>query len=219
VSEQSFVQKLAAGPVQFLLDRGVQQSETARGLCTQLEGKILQVSTGIAALDAHVTVSGGQLQLLPGSAEHADATISGSPLQLSRMLAGDPQDVIRSGDVKISGATEIAEDFQTLLYLTRPDIEEEVSRVTGDVIAHEIGQGVQRFSDWASRAERTMSRSMGEYLSEEARAVVSGPELEAFCADVDQLAAAVDRSEAKLQLLRRNKASAQAHNPSQHDQY
>ena len=60
--------------------------------------------------------------------------------------------------------------------------------------------------DWLAGVERTLTRSMGEYLSEETRAVVTDSEIEHFCTAVDTLAADVDRLEAKFRLLRESLA-------------
>jgi ubiquinone biosynthesis protein UbiJ len=209
VAEQSIVQKLAAGPIQFMLDRGVRESESARGLCKRLEGRTLQVRTGIPAFDAYLRVDNNRLEWVAGDAGDADAVLEGTPLQLAKMVGSDPQSVIREGDVKISGSTEVADDFQALLDMVRPDLEEELSHFTGDVIAHEMGEGARALGQWLTRAERTLSRSMGEYLSEEARAVVTAAELEQFCAAVDVLASDVDRLEARLKLLQAANTSSE----------
>jgi ubiquinone biosynthesis protein UbiJ len=206
VAEQSFVQKLAAGPLQLVLDRGVQQSESARGLCRRLEGKTLQISTGVPAFDSFLVVENERLEIKSGQIEDPDAVLKGTPLNLARMSAGDPQALIREGDVKLSGDPDVAEDFQALLYLTRPDLEEELAQLTGDVVAHEVGKGVRMLGDWLAGAERTLTRSMGEYLSEETRAVVTDSEIDQFCAAVDTLATDVDRLEARFQLLRESLA-------------
>lgn len=206
MAEQSFVQKLAAGPLQLVLDRGVQQSESARGLCRRLEGKTLQISTGVPAFDSFLVVENERLEIKSGQIEDPDAVLKGTPLNLARMSAGDPQALIREGDVKLSGDPDVAEDFQALLYLTRPDLEEELAQLTGDVVAHEVGKGVRMLGDWLAGAERTLTRSMGEYLSEETRAVVTDSEIDQFCAAVDTLATDVDRLEARFQLLRESLA-------------
>lgn len=206
MAEQSFVQKLAAGPLQLVLDRGVQQSESARGLCRRLEGKTLQISTGVPAFDSFLVVENERLEIKSGQIEDPDAVLKGTPLNLARMSAGDPQALIREGDVKLSGDPDVAADFQALLYLTRPDLEEELAQLTGDVVAHEVGKGVRMLGDWLAGAERTLTRSMGEYLSEETRAVVTDSEIDQFCAAVDTLATDVDRLEARFQLLRESLA-------------
>ena len=189
-------------PAQQLLSHGVAQSETAAGLCYQLEGKCLQIRVAGRELLINCLINDGAVNLFTGEADSVDAQIAGSPVSLLRLSGEDPEAVIRSGAVSVSGDAEVAENFQSLLRMTRPDWEEELSKLTGDVVAHEVGRGASMLRNWAQRAERTLSRSLGEYLSEETRAVVTETELEEFCGEVDLIASAVERAEARLRLLR-----------------
>jgi ubiquinone biosynthesis protein UbiJ len=202
----SFIQGLAAtvanGPVRFMLDKGVAASTTAAGLCKLLEGKALQLDPGNEELAVYFAVADGHLSLHPGSAEHPDAVLAGTPLNLARLSLSDPAAVIRSGDVRVSGDTDVAEQFQYLLQLVRPDMEEELSKVTGDVIAHEVGRFARGLAGWASTVATSLGRSTGEYLSEETDALATATEIEEFCTQVDDLSAAVERLEARLHILR-----------------
>ena len=195
-------------PVQHLINRGVVHSESATAICKGLEGRTLCLSVDGTALKVIFEVANGRVDVTTGDIEDPDATISGLPFSLLRMVGDDPEAVIRSGTVKITGNPVIADEFRGLFHLTRPDWEEELSRYTGDVIAHELGLGTRRLRSWGRRAAQTLARSMGEYLSEESRLVVSDTELEEFCADVDQLSAAVDRAAAKLTILRAKREAA-----------
>ena len=189
-------------PANFWLARGVARSTTAQALCARLEGKVMQVAPGVTNLSGHFRVLGGVLELQPGVVDEPDAVLAGSPLSLARLgLDGDPQNVIRSGQVRITGDEEIAADFQALLDLVSPDWEEELAQLIGDIPAHQAGRAARRAGGWLRAAGNSLSRSLGEYLTEESRSVVAQPEIEAFSADVDELAAAVDRAEARLRLL------------------
>ena len=55
---------------------------------------------------------------------------------------------------------------------------------------------------WAARARHSLGRSLAEYLTEERRDLVAAAEIEEFNRDVDALAVAVDRCEARIRLLR-----------------
>src|SRR5205823_7833663 len=67
----------------------------------------------------------------------ADATLTGGPLSLLA-LAGESADaVLQRGEVAISGDAELAQQFRELARLLRPDLEEEVSLLLGDVPAHQ----------------------------------------------------------------------------------
>ena len=200
--------ELLTKPVQSFLNRGVERSTTAAALCRRLEGKTFAVATDASGLDMYFTVTEGRLVLAGGLITEADATISGSPLNLARLAGEDPEAIIRAGHVRISGDADIAIDFRALLDILRPDWEEELSHLTGDAIAHETGRALHGFADWAGRARRSLGRSIAEYLTEESRDLVASTELEEFNSGVDQTAAAVDRFAAKLQLLRNQRSPA-----------
>ncbi|MEC9375202.1 MAG: SCP2 sterol-binding domain-containing protein [Pseudomonadota bacterium] len=202
MSEKSLIQKLASGPVQLVLDRGVTQSETARALCKKLEGKILQVFLGINYLDIYFIACDERLQMVSGVAESPDAILEAHPSKLLNLISLDSKSLIRSGDLKISGNTEILEDFQDLFHLLGPDLEEELSKFTGDVFAHEFISVLSELTNWVGRLDRTMSRSIGEFISEETRLVVTASELEYFCEAIDELTMSVDRIEARFNAFR-----------------
>jgi ubiquinone biosynthesis protein UbiJ len=211
MSGSSIIQDLAGavagGPVRFMLDKGVAASTTASGLCDRLEGKTLQLDPGSAELAVYFAVADGRLSLHPGRAEQADAALTGTPLNLARLSIGESAAVIRSGDVQVSGDTDVAEQFQYLLQLVRPDLEEELSKVTGDVVAHEIGRFARGLTGWAGKVAESLGRSTGEYLSEESEALATATEIEEFCTQVDDLSAAVERLEARLHILRNSNES------------
>lgn len=162
----------------------------------------MMVVTGVAKLDLYFTVAAGKLICQPGRLAEADATLTGSPLNLARLAAADPEAVIRAGDVRISGDADIASDFRLLLDIVRPDWEEELSRYTGDVVAHEVGRAVRGLAGWVERAGNSLGRSLAESLTEESRDLAAAAEIQEFNREVDELAVAVDRCEARLRLLR-----------------
>ena len=101
-------------PAQQLLGHGVAQSETAAGLCDQLEGKCLQIRVAGMELLINCLINDGAVKLFTGEADRVDAQIAGSPVSLLRLSGEDPEAVIRSGAVSVSGDAEVAEDFQAL---------------------------------------------------------------------------------------------------------
>jgi len=206
VNGPTFIQNLAGavadGPVRFLLDKGVDASTTAADLCNQLEGKSLQLDPGKAELAAYFAVVDGRLSLCPGRAEQADAVLTGTPLNLARLSIGEATEVIRSGDVQVSGDTDVADQFQYLLQLVRPDLEEELAKVTGDAVAYEVGCFARGLTGWAGKVAESLARSSSEYLTEEGEVLATVTEIEEFCTEVDDLSAAVERLEARLHILR-----------------
>jgi ubiquinone biosynthesis protein UbiJ len=189
-------------PVQTLLDRGVEQSVSAAAMCARLEGKTLLVRPAAEGLCTYLVVTDGRLLLQSGLPEVADAEIRGSLISLLRLAAEDPQEMIRSGAVAMSGDTDVAEDFQALLKFVRPDLEEGLAKITGDPIAHEVGRAARGFFGWAAKTRHSMARSVAEFLVEETRDLAAVTELEEYSAGVSDVSLGVDRAEARLNSLR-----------------
>ena len=127
------------------------------------------------------------------------ATISGSPLALARLGgAGDRAGVLR-GDVTLSGDMDVARALQKLLAAADIDLEEELSRHVGDVVAHQVGNAVRGLRRWGREALHRLELDSGEYLVEEQRLVPSRSEVTEFLDAVDTLRADLDRLEQRLQ--------------------
>jgi ubiquinone biosynthesis protein UbiJ len=109
--------------------------------------------------------------------------------------------VIRNGDVELSGDALVAQDFQKLLQYGRPDFEEELASVVGDVAAHGIGEFFRSVGEWGREARTTIHQNVGEYLQEESRSVPTRDEVGAFQEEVDTLRDDVARFEARLNAI------------------
>jgi ubiquinone biosynthesis protein UbiJ len=103
--------------------------------------------------------------------------------------------------VHIEGDAEVAQAFSELLKHARPDLEEELSRVVGDVAAHQIGNIARSALAFGRRASDTFARNVAEYLQEEGRDLPTRIEADEFIAGVDAIRDDVDRLEARLVLL------------------
>jgi ubiquinone biosynthesis accessory factor UbiJ len=186
-----------------LLNRGLPRSPRARQLTAELEGK----SVALLVRDlAEVSVrSNGQTLNLTRGATLADATVSGGPLSLLALSSPKAQAVLQRGDVTISGDAEVAEKFRELAQLLRPDFEEELAMLVGDVPAHQLGRLARFGADLGRRAAETTLTNLAEFLAHERGDLVSRPEGEQFLRGVDQVREGVDRLEARLELLLRRR--------------
>lgn len=110
---------------------------------------------------------------------------------------------MQRGDVRIDGDAELAQKFQELMLLLRPDLEEELSLVVGDVPAHQIGRFARAAFGWTRKAAETTVRNAAEYLAHERRDLVPRAEADQYLRGVDQLREDVDRVAARIDLLTR----------------
>jgi ubiquinone biosynthesis protein UbiJ len=154
-------------------------------------------------LRLRLTATADGLSVRPAAEETSDAVIEGTPLSFLRLATGDAAQSIRAGGTEVHGDAEIADGFRKLLAAARPDLEEELSRLTGDVAAHTLAGFARDAIDFGRRARDTLARSTAEYLTEESRDLPVRVEVEEFLADVDRLREAVDRLDARLILAER----------------
>jgi ubiquinone biosynthesis accessory factor UbiJ len=181
-----------------LVNRGLPRSLRARQLCAALSGRsIAIVIRDIARL--RVSSTGVTLAIALDERE-ADATLSGGPFTLLALL-GDAAQAQR-GAVTISGDAEVAQRFQELSQLLRPDFEEELSLLLGDVPAHQLARLTRATAAWGARAAATTLTNLAEYLGHESADLVPRNEGEQFLRGVDALREGVDRLQARLELLR-----------------
>jgi ubiquinone biosynthesis protein UbiJ len=181
-----------------VLNRGVAASTRAQDLCQRLEGRTLAVRVDGMSVHVVARVTASQITLVSAGEIAPDSTVSGTPLSLLALAGPDGQRRLRSGAVTVSGDAEIAQSFHELLRAARPDLEEELSRLVGDVAAHQIGNLVRSASGWGRKTAQTFAANVSEYLQEESRDLVTRPEIEEFLAGVDELRESADRLQARI---------------------
>jgi ubiquinone biosynthesis protein UbiJ len=192
------------GPVEALVNRNLRASTPARELLAELAGRsfAIQVETPLGGRLARLRLAAAADGLAISSGdEPADAAVTGTPLGLAALLAGRSGGRFTAAGVSIAGDAEVAASFEKLLRHARPEIEEELARLVGDVPAHYAARAAKGAFEWARRAVDSLARNVGEYLTEEGRDVVAGPELEVFHGAVDRLREDVDRADARLALV------------------
>jgi ubiquinone biosynthesis protein UbiJ len=199
--------------VEALLNRGVHASMQATALAGRLAGTAMRLDIeGMASI--RISVVRGRLSLIgAGSSpdsearDPVDAIIAGSPRALLRLSGATGPG--RGAGAVVSGDAEIANSYRELLALARPDFEEELSRLIGDVPARRISQLALKTVEWARKAGRTAGENIAEYLQEESRDLVNKTELDEFLQGVDTLRETADRVDARIaRLEQRLKGSA-----------
>jgi ubiquinone biosynthesis protein UbiJ len=189
-----------------LLNRGLPRSPRARQLCASLQGR----SVAIVAPDIvrlRVTSTGPTLAVTRDDAP-ADATLRGGVLSLLALSSDSAQAVIQRGDVAITGDSEAAQGFRELAQLLRPDFEEELSLLIGDVPAHQLARLARLGASLSTRAADTTLRNLAEYLGHERGDLVSRNEGEQFLRGVEALREDVDRLHARLDLLAQRRGAS-----------
>src|SRR5258706_12608223 len=128
----------------------------------------------------------------------ADATFTLTPGIALRMLGGDSdawQKVAVSGDGAL--AREILYIAQNLKW----DVEEDLSRLFGDVAAHRMMTAADGLRRWRRDSAANFTRAMAAYWTDEQPLVAAKPDVEHFVRAVDGLRDDVARLEKRIEQL------------------
>lgn len=194
---------LALEGLEQAINRLIELDPAVAGQLAPLHGRVIRVDlrgTGIRL--NFVPGHDGRLQLLGHIEGEPDSTLSGSPLDLMR--ATDSSEGARqlfSGNVRIEGDDQAAHRFSQALGGLDIDWEEQLSRLTGDIAAHEIGRGLRAIAREGERIGHSSGENLSEYLTEEARLLPHRFEVDDFLSEVDALRDDVERLAARITLL------------------
>ena len=192
---------MIAATLNRLLARGLERSPRARELCVALEGRRLRiVVTGLPA-EIGVSAAGGRLEVAPAGGTPADVTLRGSPAALVAMALGDARAVVERGHASLEGDEPLAERFQELARLLRPDLEQALGRWIGRMPAHFAARTLRSLGRWGRAAGASLTRNTADYLAHESRDLVPRAEAELYLGGVEQLRARVTDAERRIAQL------------------
>jgi ubiquinone biosynthesis protein UbiJ len=188
-------------PLQALLNRNIQASTPARELLPELTDKVLAVSLKGTPLAMYMQFDESGARLRFSHDADPDVILTGGLFGLARLAGDDANRALQSGEVDLLGNADTAQAIQSLLQHAHPDWEEELSRLIGDVAAHQVGNFTRSLFGWGRQASESVQRNAAEYLQEESRDLVAPAEAREFCTRVDDVREATDRAAARLDRL------------------
>lgn len=205
---------LVFGPIESLINHSIEHSPEAQLSAAALDGQSLDVRIDGTPIALRLVVVDGVVQLSQSDANQdggapctpATASLSGPPISMLRLLTGDPQALIRAGDIRITGSTDAADHFRELLYHAKPDIEAGLAAIVGQSAAHQLGSFARGISDFSMRAGERLAQRLSEHFTVEKRSLLTQAELDGFLKSVDTLANDVERAAARVEGLRNRKA-------------
>jgi ubiquinone biosynthesis protein UbiJ len=103
--------------------------------------------------------------------------------------------------VSISGDTELGQRFQEFMRALDIDWEEQLSRVSGDIVAHKVGNTVRGFFAWGAQTANSIRQDVREYLQYESHVLPDTREVMAFATEVDKTRDHVERLQARINRL------------------
>jgi ubiquinone biosynthesis protein UbiJ len=190
-----------AAALESALELYLGQDPDAAGRAGALQGKVIALSITGTGLTLYFLPAADGVQVLSRYDGPVDTRLSGSPLGFARLALDRREDALFQGAVQIEGDTDTGQMFQELLSDVDWDWEEQLSHVTGDVLAHRAGELARHARQFFEARRETLFQDSGEYLQEEARLLPTRVEVAYFLADVDRLRDDTERLQARIQRL------------------
>ena len=104
-------------------------------------------------------------------------------------------------NIDVSGDIQLAEKIQAILKNIDIDLEEQLSKITGDTIAHNLGLGIKNAKSSIKKGLSSLIESGTEFAQEEAKITPTHSEVDQFYQEVRTIRDDVERLEARINLL------------------
>jgi ubiquinone biosynthesis protein UbiJ len=121
-----------------------------------------------------------------------------TPFALPLVLARDEAALKQ---VELQGSAELAAAVQHLFRHLAWDIEEDLSRVFPDIVAHRLTEGGRALAAWQKEAATRLAQNLAEYLTEEQPLLARPADVASFLREVDRLGEDARRLEKRIESL------------------
>jgi len=142
---------------------------------------------------------GGLLEGARGDATSA-LVVKLKPGALPLLLARD--ETARS-HIEIAGPADLAGAVDDLVGRLAWDVEEDLSAVLGDVVAHRVASGGRAFAAWQREALQRLAENLAEYWIEERPLLLRPADAERFGSEIEALRDELVRLEQRIGRLER----------------
>ncbi|WP_029148305.1 SCP2 domain-containing protein [Methylophilus sp. 5] len=182
--------------IQFVLQHLMQQNSWSAPLLQPYAHKTLCVDFKVA--QATLTILNNGELAVAGDSSEADATIHLPPSLAMRLLRQDP---LAHSLIKIDGDAALGIAVGKVLSAMRWDIEDDLSKVVGDIAAYQVVQiGQEKLQRWQNQA-KNLGEMLVEYWQEEQPIIAKKNRVEQFNQSVDQLREDTDRLQQRVDKL------------------
>ena len=164
-----------------------------------LVGKIIKIEIKDLGFDIYIEATKDRLDISATHRETANLIIRGNSFSLAKLWCKQQlghHDIPK--DIEFSGDTELAQAVNELFTEIDIDWEEQLSKLTGDIMAHQAGNTVRNLFEFGKSTTETLQQNMSEYLQEEIQCFPTRCEINDFLETVDVTRDDIERTELRL---------------------
>ena len=196
------IKSLLTSALETALNQYLSLDEDVNLFLQPLAGKVIAIVITPFNDTLYLCPTQDSIQCLESFVGEVDTTLTGSLFALGLMgLSSSPMNSIYTGEVEITGDMDVGKQFQQLFGKLDIDVEEKVSQVTGDIIAHKLGNFFRGGKQWTEESTETFKLNASEFLQEETQDLPALAEVELFYTQVDEIRMNYDRLEVRLKQL------------------
>jgi ubiquinone biosynthesis accessory factor UbiJ len=159
-------------------------------------GRTAAFHVGPVTLAFTIQTTGEVAAAIPGAARDLDARLS--PFLLLR-LAAHEEAAFR--EIEMQGDMELGQDISFLARNLTWDVEDDLSRVVGDIAAHRIVAAARGAREWGRDASLRVAQGAAEYWTEESPLIATRVKIDSFVEGVAELRDAVERLAKRIEKL------------------
>ncbi len=199
---------LVLAAAESAVNRVIALDEDSRSRLLSLSGKVIKLELTTFPMSLYLRItSSGALNIMGAFDGVVDATLKGAPLAIIGINHNKAEAGQLDHQVEISGDGDVGHKLRDILGNLDIDWEEQLSRITGDIVAHKIGNGIRGLHNWSSNAGESLKLDIADYLQHEIELVPVKCEVEEFTADVDQISNTLDQLEQRVAQLKKGSRS------------
>jgi ubiquinone biosynthesis protein UbiJ len=144
-----------------------------------------------------------RFSILPGGTLQAGGTTPGLVMTLKPELLGalgrGEEHALRA--VAVDGNAKLAAEVLVLARQLRWDVEEDLSRLFGDIAAHRLAEAGRSFVAWHLDAAQRLAAAVTDYATDEKQFLARRAELDTLAESVARLRDAIARLDKRLERL------------------
>jgi ubiquinone biosynthesis protein UbiJ len=186
-------------PFSLALNRLLEGETEARARLAAFSGSVIELRAPLVPSLTFTILPGGRVE---AGGEQPALVMSLKPGFAAALAKGEDY-LMR--EVEVSGDSRLAAEVLGLIAHLReaaPDIvEENLSRVFGDIAARRMAGAARDFLAWQADAAGRVAAAFADYATEESRLLVARPEHASFAAEVARLRDALERLEKRIARL------------------
>jgi ubiquinone biosynthesis protein UbiJ len=179
----------------FVLNRLLDGEPWARQRLAPFAGQTVELRAPPLPALRLAVLEGGSVQA--GDAEPG-LTMTLKPELLAALARGE-EHALRSVDVQ--GNARLATEVLVLARHLRWDLEEDLSRLFGDVVAHRLADAARAFAAWHLDAAQRIGGALVDYATDEKPLLVRRAQLQALAEPIAELRDGIARLEKRLEHL------------------